>query len=171
MVTVNRCYLLLVIVLMSPLFCNGQLVGVERLVQQRKIQQSWPNLEELVPREDSDQAIEFKKQLGGLLQNWKTSSYPTIVSGANVSQQCLEDSLFYVESLLFNRSNWALKSKLKDHFFSLKKLLINHTITNTPPRLCLLGIAVYRSSHVNNLQFSALCFKQTSNVQYILSQC
>lgn len=42
----------------------------------------------------------------------KMSMFPTAVStAADVSRQCVEDSLFYVDHLLTKRSDWARKSK------------------------------------------------------------
>lgn len=109
MATVNRCYLLVIVLSICSLICNGQLVGIERLSQQRKSQQSWSSLVDLGSREDTKEAADLKKQIGRIFQDF-TSSFPIIVSKANVSQQCREDFLFYVENLLFNRNNWALKS-------------------------------------------------------------
>lgn len=40
----------------------------------------------------------------------KSSSFPTAVA-TNISQRCIDDSQFYVESLYRNRSLWALQSK------------------------------------------------------------
>jgi|688.fasta_scaffold645582_1 hypothetical protein len=40
----------------------------------------------------------------------KSSSFPTAVA-KNISQQCLEDSRFYVRNLYANQSLWALQSK------------------------------------------------------------
>lgn len=41
----------------------------------------------------------------------KVFTFPTAVStSANVSKQCVEDSLFYVENLLIHGSEWAIKS-------------------------------------------------------------
>ena len=41
----------------------------------------------------------------------ESSSFPTAVA-KNISQQCLEDSQFYVRNLYSNRTLWALQSKL-----------------------------------------------------------
>lgn len=40
----------------------------------------------------------------------KSSSFPTAVA-QNITQQCLEDSQFYVRSLYTNQTLWALQSK------------------------------------------------------------
>ena len=39
--------------------------------------------------------------------------FPTALSNGvrNVSQQCVEDTLFYAESIFIRRAEWALKSK------------------------------------------------------------
>jgi hypothetical protein len=42
----------------------------------------------------------------------KSSSFPTAVA-KNISQQCLQDSQFYVHNLYANQSLWSLQSKLK----------------------------------------------------------
>ncbi len=44
---------------------------------------------------------------------------PTAISyGSNISQQYIEDRLFYAESLFIQRSDWALKSRqIKRTFF------------------------------------------------------
>ncbi len=55
-----------------------------------------------------------REQLVELLGKLKTSLLFPMANtwdGFNISQQCIEDSLFYVESLTLNRSNWALQSK------------------------------------------------------------
>lgn len=110
-----RSFILLVIVTTSYLssICNCQLIGIERLMQQRLSRQSWSSLENFLARENNtEEAIDVLEQLNKLLFSFKTSSFPTALPfGANISQQCLEDSLFYVESLLYNASNWALRSK------------------------------------------------------------
>lgn len=94
--------------------CSGQmLLGVQQLARQRMEQQSWTDF----VRETEDSNVftgisDIREQLVELLRKLKTSSFPTAAtSNGNNSQQCIEDSLFYVESLTFNRSNWALKSK------------------------------------------------------------
>ena len=75
-------------------------------------QQSWSDFvreteaENVIPGANSD----VKEQLVELLGNkLKTSLSPT--ADGNNSQQCIEDSLFYVESLTLNRSDWAVQSK------------------------------------------------------------
>lgn len=59
----------------------------------------------------------------GLYQDLtKISSFPTAMFGLannNVSEQCLSDSLFYVDSLLTNGNKWAIQSKS----FSILNLL------------------------------------------------
>lgn len=41
----------------------------------------------------------------------KLYSFPTSFSTNNVSVECVEDSLFYFNSLVINGSDWAVKSK------------------------------------------------------------
>ncbi len=120
-------FLLCVTVMMS---CSGQMLfGVQQLARQRMEQQSWTDF---VRERDEDANLltgtsHIREQLVELLQKFKTSSFPTAASNANNSQQCIEDSLFYVESLTLNRSNWALQSKpfiqMKNLISSLRKYL------------------------------------------------
>jgi hypothetical protein len=92
------------------------LLGVQQLARQRMQQQSWSDLitresegENVIPAGTSS---DIREQLIELLGKLKTSLLPMATSdGFNISQQCIEDSLFYVESLTLNRSNWALQSK------------------------------------------------------------
>ena len=88
------------------------LLGVQQLARQRMEQQSWSDFVREI--EDSNVIIDssdIREQLSELLHKLKTTWFPTGTSNAgNNSQQCIEDTLFYVESLTLNRSNWALQS-------------------------------------------------------------
>ena len=100
-------FLLCVTVMMS---CSGQMLfGVQQLARQRMDQQSRTDF--VMDANLLTGTSHIREQLVELLQKFKTSSFPTAASNANNSQQCIEDSLFYVESLTLNRSSWALQSK------------------------------------------------------------
>jgi hypothetical protein len=95
--------------------CNGQmLLGVQQLARQRMQQQVRETEGDyVIPGTSSD----IREQLVELFGKLKTSLLPMATSdGFNISQQCIEDSLFYVESLTLNRSNWALQSKCFIYF-------------------------------------------------------
>lgn len=51
-----------------------------------------------------------------ILAALKSSHFPTAVA-KNISQQCIEDSQFYVHNLYVNRSLWALQSKSQSNNF------------------------------------------------------
>jgi hypothetical protein len=90
--------------------CSGQvLFGVQQLARQRMEQQSRTDF--VMDANLLTGTSHIREQLVELLQKFKTSSFPTAAPNANNTQQCIEDSLFYVESLTLNRSNWALQSK------------------------------------------------------------
>lgn len=83
-------------------------------------QQSWSNLGEFLALsrvneiEDAGSLFLNKDELILRLNREprKMFAFPTAVStGANISQRCVEDSLFYVESLFLNHARWALQSK------------------------------------------------------------
>jgi hypothetical protein len=57
-------------------------------------------------RDRDELVMRLKRQFRAMI------SLPTALSnGRNVSQQCIEDSLFYVENLFIHRVEWALKSR------------------------------------------------------------
>jgi hypothetical protein len=85
------------------------LFGVQQLARQRMEQQSWTDF--VMDANLLTGTSHIREQLVELLQKFKTSLFPTAAPNANNTQQCIEDSLFYVESLTLNRSNWALQSK------------------------------------------------------------
>lgn len=94
--------------------CNGQMLGVERLAFQRMQHQSWSKFGDLLVNKTGNIGViaDVSGQLFGLIRDLKLSPYLKDVSAdVNVSQQCIEDSVFYIESIFFNRSNWALQSK------------------------------------------------------------
>ena len=84
-----------------------------------KSDQSWSsNVEKFlilnkVGIEIGEEEIQTKEELVMRLQREFRSMiyFPTALSnGANVGQKCIEDSLFYAESLFIKRAEWALKS-------------------------------------------------------------
>ncbi len=85
-------------------------------------QQSWSDF--IVRETEADSVIpgttsdSIREQLVGLLAKLKTSLFPIATSNGSITQQCIEDSLFYVESLTLNRSTWALQS---NRFIPIKK--------------------------------------------------
>lgn len=109
------CFFSVFLYSLTLIMCNGQmLLGVQQLARQRMQQQSWSDL--IASETEGDYVIsgtisDIREQLVELLGKLKTSLLPMATSdGFNISQQCIEDSLFYVESLTLNRSNWALQS-------------------------------------------------------------
>lgn len=60
---------------------------------------------------DTGENIDFISLLRQIVYALKSSSFPTAVAH-NISQQCLEDSQFYVRNLYANQTLWALQSKL-----------------------------------------------------------
>lgn len=88
--------------------CNGQaILGVQHFARQRMEQESWNQI--VRNAEDHDRLVTNVPE-AELYQELKTSLFPT-TSNHNYSMQCIEDSLFYIESLLVNKSKWALESK------------------------------------------------------------
>ena len=111
--SVRWCLLATVVISLSAI-CDGQILAAERLAFQRVERQSWLKLEGTLVNATEDVGVitDVAGQLSSLLRQLKMSYFPTAVSsGVNVSQQCVDDSVFYIESLLLNRSNWALQSK------------------------------------------------------------
>ena len=100
------CLLATVVISLSAI-CDGQILAAERLAFQRVERQSWLKLEGTLVNATEDVGV-----ITDVAGQLKMSYFPTAVSsGVNVSQQCVDDSVFYIESLLLNRSNWALQSK------------------------------------------------------------
>ncbi len=102
--------------------CNGQLPrateSVTTLESRKSHDVSWSKLGEILVlgKFDDGREISYSREelVGRLKRDFrKMLSFPTAVSaGANISQQCLEDSIFYVENLFFNQASiWALQSK------------------------------------------------------------
>lgn len=116
-------YLFVTILLAVVISCNGQtILGVQHFARQRLEQESWAKIARHAEDRPSD---ELHREL-------KISLFAPN-SNYNYSLQCIEDVLFYVDSLVFNRSQWALESK---PFFSIPikassviMLCINKTVT------------------------------------------
>ncbi len=129
--SVRWCLLTLVIASFLSVMCNGQMLGVERLAFKWMQHQSWSKFEDLLVNKTENIGViaDVSGQLLGLIRDLKLSPYLKAVSaGVNVSQQCIEDSIFYIESLFFNRSNWALQSKGLSSY-SMFNFLTNVNIT------------------------------------------
>lgn len=113
--TSQYCFFGAFLLSLEVVMCNGQmLLGVQQLARQRMQQQSWSDF--IVRETEADSVIpgttsdSIREQLVGLLAKLKTSLFPIATSNVSITQQCIEDSLFYVESLTLNRSTWALQS-------------------------------------------------------------
>ncbi len=113
--TSQYCFFGAFLLSLEVVMCNGQmLLGVQQLARQRMQQQSWSDF--IVRETEADSVIpgttsdSIREQLVGLLAKLKTSLFPIATSNGSITQQCIEDSLFYVESLTLNRSTWALQS-------------------------------------------------------------
>lgn len=99
-------YLFVTVLLAVVISCNGQtILGVQHFARQRLEQESWAKIARHAEDRPSD---ELHREL-------KISLFAPN-SNYNYSLQCIEDVLFYVDSLVFNRSQWALESK---PFFSI----------------------------------------------------
>ncbi|KAI9559818.1 hypothetical protein GHT06_013825 [Daphnia sinensis] len=97
-------YLFLTILLAVMISCNGQtILGVQHFARQRLEQESWAE----IARRAEDRLV-TNVQLDDLHRELKTSLFVPN-SKYNYSSQCIEDVLFYVDSLLVNRSQWALE--------------------------------------------------------------
>lgn len=92
----------------SLTYCNSQLIGTEGFVQRQPKPLS--KLEDL-PIRDPMSSVEILESLNVILKNLSSSSLPTITFTKNVSQQCIEDSYFYLEHLMLNATDWAVQSK------------------------------------------------------------
>jgi hypothetical protein len=68
-------------------------------------------INEQLEQQQSGDSYDFMSLLRQVFTALKSSSFPTAVAN-NISQQCLEDSQFYVNSLYTNQSRWAIQSKL-----------------------------------------------------------
>jgi hypothetical protein len=60
--------------------------------------------------EETEVRYDAMSVIANVFSALKSSSFPTAVA-KNISQQCLEDSQFYVRNLYANQSLWALQSK------------------------------------------------------------
>lgn len=128
----SRCLVLLrraaIVVLaissISVVTCSGHQKSSDRdeaIIERgyRKPYQSWSsNVEKFlilnkVGIEIGEEEIHTREELVMRLQREFRSMiyFPTALSnGVNVGQKCIEDSLFYAESLFIRRAEWALKS-------------------------------------------------------------
>lgn len=87
-----------------------------RVDHKQLIDHSWSNLEDVlavrkfekVGEDVTDLPVGFYRELTKIL------TFPTALHANNnvTSQQCVEDSLFYVDNLLIHGSDWAIQSKL-----------------------------------------------------------
>lgn len=81
--------------------------------QRQLIQQSWANVEDVlafrkfenVGKDVTNLPVGFYRELAKMI------TFPTALQTNVISNQCAEDSLFYVENLLQNGSDWAIQSK------------------------------------------------------------
>jgi hypothetical protein len=62
--------------------------------------------------QETGATFDLTSTLHNIFAALKSSSFPTAVA-KNISQQCLQDSQFYVHNLYANQSLWSLQSKLK----------------------------------------------------------
>lgn len=76
------------------------------------IDQKWDAFTTTVAEQLKETGERFNARdlLHNILVALKSSHFPTAVA-SNISQQCIEDSQYYVHSLYVNQSLWALQSK------------------------------------------------------------
>ncbi|XP_057365447.1 nose resistant to fluoxetine protein 6-like [Daphnia carinata] len=99
-------YLFITTLLAFMISCNGQtILGVQHFARQLIEQESWSQIAKHV--EDHSRLV-ANVQLEELHRELKTSLFASN-SNYNYSLQCIEDVVFYVDSLLLNRSKWALE--------------------------------------------------------------
>ena len=111
--------LLVVVIVASALVpaCNAQMTSLQHLARQSQELELWLNLANPLTTNNTNPLLAMtessKPLLSNTLEELDTSFRWTLIAdtSANISQQCIEDSVYFVESLLFNRSKWALESK------------------------------------------------------------
>lgn len=93
---------------------QAQLLMNPRLEIAQDSEKNWVkfvnNIQEQVLN-DTGENFDLMSLLRKIFVALKSSSFPTAVAH-NISQQCLEDSQFYVRNLYANRTLWALQSEL-----------------------------------------------------------
>ncbi len=75
-----------------------------------RVFEKWGNAINEQLEQQPGESYDFMSLLRQVFTALKSSSFPTAVAN-NISQQCLDDSQFYVNSLYTNQSRWAIQSK------------------------------------------------------------
>lgn len=122
MIASNVKWLLICLLVISLLLCSIRDAStcINSKLKETK-HKYWSNFEDVLELRKfglegklSVQPVGFHRDL------MKMVMFPTAVSNSpNISQQCVDDSLFYVESLLLKGNSWAIKSKLIFCLFSV----------------------------------------------------